>query len=212
MNRISIACAIVALCCITPFANAVAVVYTTSASFNAAVPVTTLEDFNAGAPASAPFVNGIITTSDPNGGDLVARGAPLFAVSQSVTLSTSTSPPTIQFAFSSPITAVGFDIWDLGTVGATNLTFTLSNGDVGSLATAFTGGTGNQIFRGVSSSSAFNSITLTNSSFGDFIEFDNARYASAQVVPLPAAAWFGFALIGGIGAKRAHARRKNDVA
>ena len=57
------------------------------------------------------------------------------------------------------------------------------------------------------STTPFTSITMTNTANGDFIEYDNVRYAN--VVPLPAAAWFGLVLMGGIGAKRVSKRSAN---
>jgi hypothetical protein len=216
MSRTSIACAIVALCCMSPFARAVATVYTTIGTFNAAAPGTTLETFDAGGVfLSSPFVNGAITTSDPNGGDGVVRQTAQYGSGLSAQLTTNGPAPTIQFAVSGPVTAFGFDLFDLGTFGATTLTFTLSNGDVGTFAgPGFTSSSGNQLFFGVTSTSAFNSIQITNTQSGDFLEFDNARYGNAagvNAVPLPAAAWCGFALIGGIGARRAARKAKNEL-
>jgi hypothetical protein len=216
MTRSYIRCiiALVALCCMPQFTRAVAVVYTTLPTFQAAAGSTTLEDFESGVGSiAAPVVVGAITVTDPNGGDGVFHQQQQVGTGRAIRVSTNVpTAPTVQFSFASAITAIGFDILDLGTINApTTLSFVLSNGDVGNLVAGYSGSFNNQIFAGVVSSSAFNSITLTNSAQTDYIEFDNARYAVANIVPLPAAAWLGFALIGGIGAKRAARKTKNEL-
>jgi hypothetical protein len=168
-------------------ARAAAVVHTTAASFNAAATGLTTVNLDAAPNAPAPFTVGAVTFQDPQGtsNSVFLTGA-AYGTGKSVQTSTA-GGPLLRMNFAVAISALSFDIFDLGTVGSTTLSFTLNNGDAGVLANNFSSGTsGNLLFRGITTSTTFTSITLSNTAQGDFVEFDNIRYGqSTAVVPEP---------------------------
>jgi hypothetical protein len=169
-------------------ARAAAVVHTTAASFNAAATGLTTVNLDAAPNAAAPFTVGAVTFQDPLGASnsVFLTGA-AYSTGKSVQTSTA-GGPLLRMNFAVAISALSFDIFDLGTVGSTTLSFTLNNGDAGVLANNFSSGTsGNLLFRGITTTSTFTSITLSNTAQGDYIEFDNIRYgqSTTAVVPEP---------------------------
>jgi hypothetical protein len=182
-------------------ASASITVYTTSAAFTAAVggPLNT-ENFNAGPTGSAPITVGAIGISN-TGSSLLGVFPNLFSGSGNSVQWTFSGQGPMTFTFSSPITAFSADFFDVGTVGATTLSVALNNGDNAALFTGFTGGFGNQQFRGFISTTPFTTITFSNTQPGDFVELDNVQFANN--IPEPATlAVFGLMAGGAFGVRR----------
>ncbi|MBL8498072.1 PEP-CTERM sorting domain-containing protein [Nitrosomonas sp. JL21] len=95
------------------------------------------------------------------------------------------TPDSITFTFSSPITAFAIDVGDLGTRGATDFSATLSNGNSATLFTGFTGTPDNQAFVGLIDTTEFTSITFQGSAPNDGIYFDSMQTALVTAVPEP---------------------------
>ncbi len=95
------------------------------------------------------------------------------------------TPDSITFTFATPITAFAFDIGDLGTQGATDLSVTLSNGNSATLFTGYTGISFSQAFSGLIDSTEFNSITFHGTAPDDGIYFDRMQTALVTVTPIP---------------------------
>lgn len=95
------------------------------------------------------------------------------------------TPDTITFTFSSPITAFAINVGDLGTRGATDFSATLSNGNSATLFTGFTGTPDNQAFVGLIDTTEFTSITFQGSAADDGIYFDSMQTALVSAVPEP---------------------------
>jgi hypothetical protein len=128
------------------------------------------------------------------------------------------SPDAILFSFTSPLTAFGIFIGGAGdlTSGTTTLTASLGNGEMFDIVTdyampqddTFPTFTGNTLFFGVTSETAFSTVSITGSLFGDGLSFDNLYFRAAggpgngggggedpEVIPLPAS---GLLLLGGL--------------
>lgn len=183
----------------TTAANAAITVYTTAGSFNTATSggSITTQNFDA-VPTGGPPINaGGFTIT---GGYSVNNSSALFGSGRSIQWSTS-NPNSVVFTFGSPITAFAADFFDLGTVGATTLNVLLNNGAGNAdLVNGFTGGSGNNQFRGFVSTIPFTTITFTNTANGDFVEIDNARFGQANPVPEPISlVVFGGLIVGGAG-------------
>lgn len=95
------------------------------------------------------------------------------------------TPDSITFTFSSPITAFAINVGDLGTRGATDFSATLSNGNSATLFTSFTGTPDNQAFVGLIDTTEFTSITFQGSAPDDGIYFDSMQTALVTAVPEP---------------------------
>ena len=118
--------------------------------------------------------------------------------------------------FGAGVRAVGTDFTS---IVATNYTVTLSNGQT---LTGITPGFGKSKFIGIVSDQDIASISFQNNNGGqsilDNFSFGGGRVelavlpAPTQAVPLPAAAWGGMALLGGMGLTRRVLRRRHDSA
>ncbi len=181
--------------------------YTSRATFNAAT-VTTTQNFNNGPTASTVTSRsyGALTFSCTTGsycpGFFGARsqgnggsGSVFFGL-----------PDTSTFSFTSPITAFGIDVLDVGTIRGSdfsviiNGTSYLLQDDYTSGAAFFFGYTGAPI----------TSISFTGTAFGDGVDFDDAAYGSLRVaaaVPEPST-WAMMLL--GFGAIGFSIRRRRD--
>lgn len=103
---------------------------------------------------------------------------------------------TLTFIFDSAITAFGIFIGGAGDVGAQTLTASLSNGGIFNALLNYENGSGlfpgNTVFFGVTSDTAFTSVTFSGNVYGDGIFFDDmltsAPINSPAPVPLPASA------------------------
>ena len=117
------------------------------------------------------------------------------------------TPDTITFTFSSPITAFAINVGDLGTHGATDFSATLSNGNSATLFTSFTDTPDNQAFVGLIDTTEFTSITFQGSAPDDGIYFDSMQTALITAVPEPhtyALLLIGLGLLGMTHMKRRH--------
>lgn len=165
--------------------RAASMVYTNQATFTAAAPSLTVNNLNGTPSSNAPVTVGGITVSEI--GSSQDAGIYNADVGQGKSLQfTTAAGGAVRLTFASAISAVGFNIFDLGDIGSTTLSYTLSNGDTGNLFSNYTGSDGNSLFAGLISTSAFTYITLTNSRVGDFVEIDDVRYGLASpAVPEP---------------------------
>lgn len=118
------------------------------------------------------------------------------------------TPDSITFTFSSPITAFAIDVGDLGTRGATDFSATLSNGNSATLFTGYTGTPDNQAFIGLIDTAEFTSITFQGSAPDDGVYFDSMQTALVTAVPEPhvyALLLAGLGLLGMTHYKKRHA-------
>ena len=181
------------------------IVYTSAATFGtdaglAGIALTT-ENFNTFPTTSSDVtVNGVTVSDGVPASSNAAVGPAIFGTGQSVT--SSTNPPTlVRFSFASAINAFGISVFDLGTVGATTLSYTLSNGATGNIFINYSGG--GALFAGIIDSTPFTYIQFGNTVGGDFVEMDNASFG-ATAVPEPATLLL---LGGGLAAVAARRRR-----
>lgn len=185
--------------------HASVIFYTNSAAFTAAAgPGLTTENFDSTPSSLVPVTTvatGLkVTSPDPNA--QVSPAAFASGQSEKSTLQNGA----VTFTFPTPVTAFGIDVFDLGTVGATTLTMTLSDSSSQALFSGFTSFTGNQQFAGFISTTPITSVTFSNSQSGDFVEFDNARFGGA--VPEPATLGvFGVLAAGAFGLRRRKAAK-----
>jgi hypothetical protein len=113
------------------------------------------------------------------------------------------TPDTITFTFAAS-NAFGIDVIGLGTVGASTMTMSISNGDAGIVATAYTGTASSKLFAGYVNASTFTSVTFSATAPDDGIDFDRAQLAA---VPEPASyALMALGLAGLAGATRMRKR------
>ena len=181
-------------------APAAVTVYSTSASFNAAGGASLpTQNFDGGPTGTTPIVVSGITSTSVSQTTQVSTA--LFGSGNSLQWSTNPAGSTT-LTFLTPITAFAADFFDVGTVGATTLTAALNNGDNAVLFSGFTGGGGNQQFRGFISTTPFTSITFTNTAGGDFVEIDNVRFGAATVPEPATMAVFGLMAVGAFGVRR----------
>ncbi len=106
------------------------------------------------------------------------------------------TPDSITFTFAAPVTAFAFDVGDLGTQGATDLSVTLSNGNSATLFTGYTGTSFSQAFIGLIDSTEFTSITFHGTVPDDGIYFDRMQTALVTVAPIPEPETYAMLLIG----------------
>jgi hypothetical protein len=196
------ALAVVACALAAAPAQASVTFYTNAAAFNAAAgPGLTLENFDTSTISDFPA-----TSSAGLGINSPFSNVPFTGIQNSVYASGRSAMGypangAITFTFPTPVTAFGIDLFDLGTVGATTLTLTLSDGSSQALFTGFTGGIGNQLFAGFISTTPITSATFSSTATGDFLEFDNARFGNT--IPEPATmAVFGLMAVGAYGVRR----------
>ena len=115
------------------------------------------------------------------------------------------TPDTLTFTFDHAITFFGIDTIGVGTVGATDLRLSLSNGSSDIVLAGYAAG-GTQ-FVGVYDAAGFTSVSFTGSQRDDGIDFDRLQSGAATVVPEPA----NLALmLGGVGLLGASARRRKS--
>lgn len=115
---------------------------------------------------------------------------------------------TLNFDMAFPILAVGFDLTDAGETSGV-ISFQNNLGDnIEILSSPPYLDSGNTIFWGVNSDTAFTSFSLIKTQLWDGIGIDRMYFVAASPVPIPAAIWlFGSGLIGLAGL----ARRKADA-
>jgi hypothetical protein len=164
-------------------------VFTSEAAFTAATTSTTLVTFDGFPFGSAPLTSGGVTLSDPeNGANLVSVDSNFFGSGNVMAAATTLSlPPLLTISLSAPVTALGINVIDLGTISPTTLGFTLSNGNTGTFFSNFLGAPLGVLFAGVTTTTPFSSITFSNSAIGDAVGFDNLRFGTnaAAVNPVP---------------------------
>jgi hypothetical protein len=154
-----------------------------TAAASAGVPLPlSLETFGAFALGLLPqTANGITVSTDNNGS--INFGA-YNGGSHAVIFSTQEFGTSITFNFPSPIHAFGVSVYDLGTVGPTDLSITTTAG-AQLVYNNFESGRGNILFAGViDATTAFSSVTVTNTQWDDYVELDNVTYG-ASAVPEP---------------------------
>ena len=122
------------------------------------------------------------------------------------------TPDSITFTFSSPITAFAIDVGDLGTRGATDFSATLSNGNSATLFTGYTGTPDSQAFVGLIDTVEFTSITFQGSAPDDGIYFDRMQTALITAVPEPHAYALLLVGLGLLGMKHYQKRQTNAAA
>ena len=148
---------------LTAFQTATSGIFLTSESFDA----TTVGSLPQTTPSG-------ITVSTTGSGTITST--PAYGSGNAVGFGTDFGGTSITFDFSSPISAFGLDIFDLGTAGATDLTLTTVGGSQ-IVFDDFTSSVGNQQFAGVfDPNSPFTSVTLTNTETGDYVELDNLQF------------------------------------
>jgi hypothetical protein len=108
---------------------------------------------------------------------------------------------TFIFTFDAPVFAFGFDLFDLGTVGAGDLVITVDGVDYG-LFTNVTGANGNKRFGGVTDAAGMTNISIYATRTGDVVELDNVLYRGAAPDAVPEPATWAMMLMGfgGLGA------------
>lgn len=95
------------------------------------------------------------------------------------------TPDSITFTLAAPITAFAIDVGDLGTLGPTDFSATLSNGNEITFLNGYSGSSFDQLFIGVIDNIEFTSITFHGSMPNDGIYFDRMQTALAIPVPEP---------------------------
>jgi hypothetical protein len=125
------------------------------------------------------------------------------------------TPDSATFSFHTAITGFGLDVIGLGTVGATNFFADTGDGPV-QLLSNYVGTHGGVAFVGLTSTTAFNSVTFSGSAWNDGIYFDRLKFASVtatSAVPEPST-WAmmigGFGIVGG--ALRSARRKQKGAA
>lgn len=109
----------------------------------------------------------------------------------------------MEFSFANAINAVSFDLSDFGSLSAADLVLSLGGEDI-SLLRNFTGSTGNRLFFGFISDTAFSSFRLTGGNSGDTAYYDRMSFGANAVsgaVPEPSV-WamliVGFGMVGSL--------------
>lgn len=182
--------------------------YTNEAAFSAALGATpvTLESFESAPGGSATSL--IFPTVDVScSGSTYCPG--FFGVSSLMPTDGSqgvfyATPDTITFTFAAPVNAFGINVGDLGTVGATDFSATLSNGDAATFFTGYSGISYGQLFVGVIDSTPFTSVTFYGTAPDDGIYFDRM-----QIAAVPEPETYAMLLVG-LGLLGAASRRKKQ--
>jgi hypothetical protein len=210
MNRFLIATCLATLL----GAPAFSATFTDEASFLAAAPGATFDDFE-----SSTFDGTTVTfgggTTACTGGNYCdsfygnSFGSPDQSLSGTKAVFFGT-PDTLTFYFDTAITAFGIFIGGAGDVGAQTLTAQLSDNSLFNVLTDYVNGgggfSGNTNYFGVTSDTAFTSISFTGLDIGDGVFFDNLSYKTAvATVPLPAG---GLLLVGALAGLAGMRRRK----
>lgn len=177
-------------------AQAAPTIYTNAAAFQAALKSTNTENFEK---VAAQYGNLVTTPNFTVAGSGVGIGGSGYTGGNALQYTTNVGTP-LTFTFSNAINAFGFDLYGLGTLGAT----TLSVGYNGSTATLLSNYVGNNGYDGffgfIDTTSSFKSLTLANTVSGDVYVVDNVVSGTALgAVPEPAS-WAlmiaGFAMVG----------------
>ena len=205
MSRTLIAAAVAALLA----SPALSATFTDEASFLAAAPSAVLDNFESST-FDGIFVSFSAGHTTCAGGNFCGSfygnqfGSPDQSLSGTKAVFFGT-PDTLTFIFDTAISAFGIFIGGAGDIAPQTLTAALSDGTVVNALTNYvgTGGgfPGNTNYFGITSGTAFTSISFTGTAAGDGVFLDNMSYQLASV-PLPA----GIFLLGsgllGLGALR----------
>jgi hypothetical protein len=190
--------------------------YTNQASFNAAatgVPLTSqsFEDAVATSPTAVDFGNVSVNCS----GSSYCPG--FFGRSSALVTDGNfsvffASPDTATFTFDSAINAFGIDVIGLGDVGSTNFFLNVGSGPL-ALQQNYSAAESTVTFAGVTSTTAFTSVTFSGSRVGDGIFFDRLRFGTSAIpaVPEPATWAMMFVGFGMMGASMRYRRRSTKV-
>ena len=117
------------------------------------------------------------------------------------------TPDSAILTFTSAITAFGIDVIGLGDVGATNFFVDIGTGPL-ALQQNYSAAGGTVTFAGVTSNTAFTTVTFTGSQVNDGIFFDRLRYVTAAATPVvPEPATWAM-MIAGFGLAGAAMRRR----
>lgn len=155
-------------------------IYHDRASFLAANPIVTTQDFADPFPTDVSIDFGDFTaTTHPTtlleklGGRLHKQGA-------------GAAPHFVTFEFDEPVFALGIDIFDFGNPSSGEMRATTDTGSIDYQIATYTNGNPEiSLFWGVIDDAGFTSITISNTTIGDSIQFDDLQY---RTVPEPSAA------------------------
>ena len=176
-------------------------IHTDLTSFNTALGANLLnEDFEAESGSTFPHtMNG---TSDLESISTTAGGAGFVSpgLNGTVFLSLTGSNQVTTYTFSQDIVAFGIEVRDYFEYGGTQLNFSTSAGESGTLLDLF-GTNYNFQYAGISDAIAFSSITITGTT-DDNGQYDNIGYALAAPVPEPATLVLLAIGLVGIGARK----------
>lgn len=164
----------------TVSASAATGIYHSRQDFLAANPIVTTQDF------SAPFATGVSVDF----GDFTATTHPTTLLERLGgrlnKMGNGNSPHFVTFEFDEPVFALGIDIFDFGNPSTGELRAITNTGTVDyQIATYSNGNPEINLFWGVIDTDGFTSITLSNMTIGDSIQFDDLQY---RTVPEPSAA------------------------
>ena len=191
---------------LTGSAAAVTLTFTDRSAFQAAAGNLATEGFNFNFGGAALNVGAFTVIGNPNLATFPATTSPEF-VSEGSHALVFREVGDISIIFSTPITAVGFDINDINQ-SAFNYADNAGNSFSDIIPPIPTNTIGSSFF-GVVSDTPFSTVVLSTSFGSEFFlaGLDNLQYSTPQI-PLPGSVWMMLAGLGGLLAAAGHARQR----